>query len=231
VDRPATPTRVLEEDDLSAPVPPGTVCRRKGCGVTFVSDELNRQGNGEGVICCYHSLPPIFREGSKGYLCCKRRVLEFEEFLKIKGCQTGRHCFIPVVNNPTTDEQVECRVDHYQTPHQVHVSVFAKQVDQDRSSVQFEESRIKLDLYLPGNKRFAKTIDLFALIEPNDSTFQYFGTKVELHLKKTDTRSWTVLEKTDRDLGNISLTFGVGGRTGTIGGKKLAIDEANKILS
>ncbi|EEB96943.1 hypothetical protein MPER_03833, partial [Moniliophthora perniciosa FA553] len=41
---------------------------------------------------------PIFREGSKGYLCCKRRVLEFDEFLKIKGCKTGRHVFASKTN-------------------------------------------------------------------------------------------------------------------------------------
>ena len=56
VERPATPA-ILEEDDLSIPVQPGMVCRRKGCGVTFTSDEVNRQGDGEGVICHYHSLP------------------------------------------------------------------------------------------------------------------------------------------------------------------------------
>ena len=31
----------------------------------------------------------------KGYLCCKRRVLEFDEFLKIEGCKKGRHVFVP----------------------------------------------------------------------------------------------------------------------------------------
>ena len=36
----------------------------------------------------------IFHEGSKGYLCCKRRVLEFAEFLKIEGCTTGTHLFV-----------------------------------------------------------------------------------------------------------------------------------------
>lgn len=44
------------------------------------------------------------------------------------------------------DEQVECRVDHYQTPNQVHVSIFAKKVDKDRSSVRFEESSVSLVL-------------------------------------------------------------------------------------
>lgn len=43
----------------------------------------------------------------KGYLCCKRRVLEFEEFLKIEGCKTGRHVFA-LKNQP---EQVS--FDHF----------------------------------------------------------------------------------------------------------------------
>ena len=55
--RPAAPAPVLEEDDLSTPVPVGTVCRRKGCGVAFISDEVNRQGDGEGTVCQYHPLP------------------------------------------------------------------------------------------------------------------------------------------------------------------------------
>lgn len=42
---------------------------------------------------------PIHRDAvltaPKGYLCCKRRVLEFDEFLKIQGCKTGRHVFVP----------------------------------------------------------------------------------------------------------------------------------------
>ncbi len=26
-------------------------------------------------------------------MCCKRRVLDFDDFLKIQGCKTGRHVF------------------------------------------------------------------------------------------------------------------------------------------
>jgi hypothetical protein len=44
-------------------------------------------------------------------------------------------------------------------------------------------------------------------------------TQVEAKLKKSDNRSWTLLEKTDKDLGNVQFTFGVGGRVGTIGAK------------
>ncbi|KII88667.1 hypothetical protein PLICRDRAFT_41870 [Plicaturopsis crispa FD-325 SS-3] len=215
---------VEEEEDLDVTVKPGTTCRHKGCGVAFVSDEINRKGDGEGTVCTYHPAPPIFREGSKGYLCCKRRVLEFDEFLKIKGCKTGRHIFAPKVTEPTTEEFTECRVDHYQTREEVHVSVFAKQADKDKSSVEISDTHVHFNLYLPGSKRFKRTLELFGPVDSAASSFKYFGTKVEVLLKKQDGRSWTVLEKTDKSLGNISLTFGVGGRTGTIGGKEIIIE-------
>ena len=50
---------------------------------------------------------------------------------------------------------------------------------------------------------------------------------MEIRLKKRDGRSWTLLEKTDRDLGPVSFTFGVAGRTGTVGAKDLVLDEQN----
>ncbi|KAN0075270.1 HSP20-like chaperone [Tylopilus felleus] len=216
-----------EEEDLSAAVSPGTQCRHKGCSVTFVSDAENRTGNGEGTVCTYHPAPPIFHEGSKGYLCCKRRVLEFEEFLKIEGCKKSRHVFVPK-QSASESLFADCRVDHYQTPNEVHVSVFAKQADKEKSKVTVEETQVHFDIYLPAQKRFKRTIQLFGPVEPEGSSYKFFGTKVEVILKKLDTRSWTVLEKTTRDLRNISLTFGVGGRTGTIGGKEIILDEQNR---
>jgi hypothetical protein len=126
------------------------------------------------------------------------------------------------------EEEANCRIDHYQTLTEVHVSVFAKQTDKERSSVKFEESQVTFDLYLPAAKRFRRTLQLFGPIDPEASSFKYFGTKVEAHLRKLDTRSWTVLEKTTQALGNINITFGVGGRTGTIGGKDIILDESNK---
>ncbi|KAG1748980.1 chord-domain-containing protein [Suillus paluster] len=216
------------EDDLSVPVTPGTICKRKGCGTAFVSDEVNRIGDGDETICTYHPAAPMFHEGSKGYLCCKRRVLEFDEFLKIEGCKRGRHVFAPKQRTESQAEQfTDCRVDHYQTPKEVHISVFAKQADKEKSTVAIEENQIHVDLYLPGSKRFRRTIILFGPVDPDGSSYKFYNTKVEVVLKKLDTRSWTLLEETTRDLGNISLTFGVGGRTGTIGGKDLVLDEQN----
>lgn len=215
---------VIEEDDLTVTVAPGTQCKRQGCSTRFVSDAENRHGDGPGTVCAYHPRPPIFHEGSKGYLCCKRRVLEFEEFLKIGGCAHGRHLFSPKPNLSTAEEFTDCRIDHYQTPANVNVSVFAKQVDKERSTVIFEPEKIHIDLYLPAGKRFKRSLDLFGAIDPNTSSFRVLGTKVELNLKKSDGRSWTLLEKTAHDLGGFQLTFGVGGRTGTIGGKEIIVD-------
>jgi len=87
--------------------------------------------------------------------------------------------------------------------------------------------QIHLDLYLPGPKRFTRFVQLFGPVDPTASSFTFFGTKVEIRLKKRDGRSWALLEKTDRDLGPVSLTFGVTGRTGTVGAKELVLDEQN----
>jgi len=40
------------------------------------------------------------------------------------------------------EEVVNCRIDHYQTPNTVHVTVFAKQTDKERSIVKIEENEV-----------------------------------------------------------------------------------------
>ncbi|KAI0006060.1 HSP20-like chaperone [Russula compacta] len=223
---PASAKEVEEEDDSEAIVPSGTACKRAGCKVTFVSDDENRTGNGPGTKCIYHPGAPIFHEGSKGYFCCKRRVLEFEEFLKIEGCAEGRHLFVPK-SKGDAEEAVNCRIDHYQTPSTVYVTVFAKQTDKERSIIKIEKNEIHFDLYLPGPRRFTRSVQLFGPVDASASSFTIFRTKVEVKLKKHDGRSWTLLEKTDRDLGPVSFTFGVAGRTGTVGAREFVLDEQN----
>ncbi|KAG8816520.1 hypothetical protein FRC19_011983, partial [Serendipita sp. 401] len=127
-----------------------------------------------------------------------------------------------------TEELVQCRIDHYQTPGQIRATVYAKKCDQDRSTITFESERVHLDLYLPNSKRCKRTLELYGPVNPTESSYTFYGTKVELLLVKQDTRSWNLLEKTNADLAGFQLTFGVGGRTGTVGGKELVLDEGNK---
>jgi len=226
---PAPAPIVEEEDDLSVPVSAGTTCKRNGCKAEFVSDEVNRLGDGEGTVCTYHPAGPIFHEGSKGYLCCKPKVLEFEEFLKIEGCKKGRHLFAPKKIDQLVETMANCRIDHYQTLDSVHIDVFAKKADQSLSKVQFDEEQVHLDLSLPDMKRFTRSLNLYGPIIPDKSQVTIKGTKVELVLKKKDNRSWNMLEQTDKEVATPSLTFGVGGRTGTIGGRNLVLDSNNKL--
>ena len=110
----SAPSAVLleEQDPVDAVVPEGTKCKRAACGCAYTMDMERTDSE-----CLYHPLPAIFHEGSKGYACCKRRVLEFDEFLKIEGCKKGRHLF---VGQPKAGvEMVTCRSDMYQTPTQV----------------------------------------------------------------------------------------------------------------
>jgi hypothetical protein len=77
-------------------------CRRKGCGETF------KGGDREGEKCVHHPGVPIFHEGSKGYSCCKRRVLEFDQFMTMEGCKTkDRHLFVGKAKKEGEEEKVE----------------------------------------------------------------------------------------------------------------------------
>ncbi|TXT12889.1 hypothetical protein VHUM_01290 [Vanrija humicola] len=228
-DTPEPEVKEDEQDDLSLPVPAGAKCKRLGCGAEWEGEAVSR-GDGEKAVCRYHPQAPVFHEGSKGYLCCKPRVLEFAQFLAIPGCKEGKHLFVGQKKG-AEEEIVPVRIDHYQTPLEVHVSVFAKQADKEKSKVTFTPQTIELDLHLPNNKRVLRTVTLYGAIVPEKSTYRILGTKVDILLIKPAVASWPLLELpppgTELPPG-YALTFGVSGRTGTVGGKEvvLSVEEA-----
>lgn len=145
---------VEEEDDESVSVTEGTTCKRRGCGHVFKDQEISR---GPDAKCRYHPGAPIFHEGSKGWSCCSRKVLDFDEFLKIEGCKEGRHVFVSKSNNG--EEMVDCRTDWYQTQTNVIFSIFAK--NKEDTQVKFNENSIDIDIKMKGNKRYKKNFPLF----------------------------------------------------------------------
>ena len=79
-----------EDDDPALSIPAGKACRRRGCGATY-----DTAGDRAGEKCVHHPGVPVFHEGSKGYSCCKRRVMEFDQFMKLEGCkEKTRHLFV-----------------------------------------------------------------------------------------------------------------------------------------
>lgn len=212
-----------EDDEPSLDIPDGKECRRKGCHATYKKG----QTRSDEEQCVHHPGFPIFHEGSKGYSCCKRRVLEFDQFMKLEGCKTSpRHLFIGSGQDKKKgggssgqtqsggEELLETvRHDFYQTPTTVIASFFLKKIDKDAAAVGFEEKGLVLDLITSdaAPKRYKTTVPLFGTIDTAKSTFKILGTKLEVSLCKADGASWPVLRSDERTTGEI-LQIGRAGR-------------------
>ncbi|KAI8971605.1 chord-domain-containing protein [Mycotypha africana] len=207
-------SEITEEDDESLPVPDGTVCKRRGCGCVWKGCDVSR-GEGAEAVCHYHSGTPVFHEGSKGWSCCSRKVLDFDDFLKIPGCKEGKHLFLGASNKG--EEMVDCRTDWYQTQSSAILSIFAK--NKENTKVEFKEQSVDIDITMKGNKRYKKTIPLFMPIDISASKYEVLSTKIEINLKKTNGISWASLEPN----ANVKTwtTFGVTGGGGTVGGTEM----------
>ncbi|KAI1348199.1 HSP20-like chaperone [Xylaria sp. FL0043] len=207
-----------EDDDPQLEIPDGKPCRRKGCHATYKKG----QQRSDNENCVHHPGAPIFHEGSKGYSCCKRRVLEFDQFMKIEGCKTSpRHLFIGSGQDKTKknrqgagEELLDTvRHDFYQTPTTVIASFFLKKIDSTKATVEFHPTTLELDLPTnePTPKRYKASVPLFGEIDTQKSTFKILGTKLEVSLYKADGASWPVLRSDDHRTGEI-LQVGRAGR-------------------
>ncbi|KAF2085184.1 CORD and CS domain-containing protein [Saccharata proteae CBS 121410] len=192
-----------ESDDPSLPIQPGQSCRRRGCGGSYVPDKSR-----EDEKCVHHPGVAIFHEGSKGWSCCKRRVLEFDQFMKIEGCKTrDRHLFVGKGKKGEEEKLETVRHDFYQTPTQVIASLFLKKIEKDASTVEFSSpTTIALDLKTSDKKRYKTEMPLSAPIDTDKSSFKVMGTKLELTLAKADGTSWAVLRADDPRTGEIIQT-------------------------
>ena len=52
--------------------------------------------------------------------------------------------------------------------------------------------QIHIDLYLPGGKRFNRSLDLFSEIDPDTSSFKVLGTKVWVYPQSFHSRSFVI---------------------------------------
>ncbi|KAK5074295.1 hypothetical protein LTR64_006560 [Lithohypha guttulata] len=203
--KPSTPDPRLEEDsdDPDTPVPPNTTCKRRSCGKNSADTRRDTE-------CTYHPGIPIFHEGSKGWTCCKRRVLEFDEFMKIEGCKTRTgHCFLGKRGKKTDgsaseEELQDVRNDFYQTGNTLIVSFYLKKIDKERAKVEFlgDGSGVELDLPTSDGKRFRRKVETWKELVPEKCEKKILGTKLEMVLfKKEGGVGWPVLTKGERTTG------------------------------
>ncbi|KAI9032308.1 hypothetical protein DFJ74DRAFT_654035 [Hyaloraphidium curvatum] len=214
-----------KEEDLNDPpdaeIPSGAKCKRRGCGKEYAGPESRAEE------CQFHPGVAIFHEGSKGYLCCTRRVLEFDQFLKLPGCKKGLHRFLdaatPEAAEVVAKQQVQVRHDFYQTQTTVIITFYAKNVDKEASKVTFQDQRLSVNLVFKDGKAFDFDTPLTQPIRPGESTFTVFGTKVEVILRKANGISWPSIEPNNKVTS--WTTFGVAGRHGSIGSTEMVLGQ------
>ncbi|KAJ3260347.1 hypothetical protein HK103_000982 [Boothiomyces macroporosus] len=218
------PVKIPEEelhDAKDAVIEAGQKCKRPSCGKPYHNESTREEE------CVYHSGAPVFHEGSKGiqdlnagWSCCSRKVLEFDEFLKIKGCRKGKHRFTSG-SSESGPVVVDCKRDWYQTPDKVNVSVFAKKVNKDESKVAFADQRLAVDIKFVDGSIHKFHTDLFQPIIPDQCSYEILSTKIEIILKKANGISWAVLEQKE----NVTswTTFGISGGVGSVGSKEALI--------
>lgn len=190
-----------ESDAEDAIVPDNATCKRRGCGSTYKQGQTRSEEQ-----CVHHPGQALFHEGSKGWTCCKRRVLEFDEFMRIPGCTTkNRHCFVGKKKDEQAEEALaEVRNDFYQTATTVIASLYLKKIDKEISTVEFkDQNTVVLDLRTADKKRYQTSMATFGTIDPDKSSFKIMGTKLELTLVKADGLGWPVLRADDRHTGEI----------------------------
>ncbi|KAJ2822502.1 hypothetical protein GGI24_003928 [Coemansia furcata] len=180
----------IDEDPEGVAIVQGATCKRNGCQTAYASESVSHAPE----QCRFHPGMALFHEGNKGWTCCKPRATDFDEFMHIKGCTLGRHLFVGT--KPEKKVQADkCRRDFYQMGSSVIVSIYAKKIDRKASSVGFTPNTIKLHLVHGDGKVYDDEIVLNASIVPEDSSFEYLSTKVEIKLAKSSPAAWTVLER------------------------------------
>ncbi|KAL9597282.1 MAG: hypothetical protein Q9219_005263 [cf. Caloplaca sp. 3 TL-2023] len=181
-----------ESDDPSLDIPVNKNCRRRGCNAVYAGNTTPSSRMEE--ECIFHPGQPLFHEGSKGWTCCKRRVLEFDEFMKIEGCKRKkRHMF---VGSKKMDAKEEALMT---TPTLVIASLYIKNIDKERAKIEFSSpAEVDVDLPTMEMKRYKTTMPLYGQIDTTKSTSKIMGTKLELTLFKLDGASWPTLRSDEQ---------------------------------
>eukprot|EP01135_Chromosphaera_perkinsii_P000234 Nk52_evm3s62 gene=Nk52_evmTU3s62 len=179
-----------DEEDIKE----GTTCRNNACGKSY-SQQLMK----DCPVCKYHPGGPVFHETAKFWSCCKKKVFDFDDFLKLPGCTEGTHKWSDDEKNGEKGSSselkpVECRIDWYQTETCVNVSIFAKKCNPSAAKVKLSGKKLDVYLELNGDSVCSIQKGLFGEVDQANSTAELLGTKLELSLKKLRAQAWSKLE-------------------------------------
>lgn len=175
-----------KSESTTQEVPIGTSCKNSTCKTEYKGEETNL------TKCTYHPGTAVFHEGMKFWSCCQRKTSDFDNFLNQEGCTIGKHLWFKV-----NTQAVTCRHDFHQAGSNFAIlTVYAKNSVPDKTTIKANKVKLDIDVtFEGGNKTFQKSFDLFGVIHVDESKVEFYGTKVEIKLKKADVVSWPKLEQ------------------------------------
>lgn len=166
----------------------GTQCLNSGCGrkYTGCSDDL--------LSCSYHPGNPVFHEGYKYWSCCRKKTIDFDEFLKQIGCETGRHRWTLSQNEIAAASA--CSLDYFQSGSSVSINIFAKFIWYQECLVCANKTQLKISL-LYGEKKLRQDmkLNLYDEIDVSRTSVQVTPYKMIINCQKMAEYTWPHLER------------------------------------
>jgi len=165
-----------------APPKLGTKCKHAGCNRKYEGPES------EGARCIYHPGNPVFHEGEKYWSCCRKRTIDFAEFLSTPGCARGR-CTFKEAKESQLGRQMP-RYDMMESGTQACMTIYARKVDPKSIKVVTSARRLKIQFLYDVNVPYDVEVDLAGEVVPQGSSVEVTAPIMEVRLKKGDGTYW-----------------------------------------
>lgn len=97
--------------------------------------------------------------------------------------------------------KIKIRDDWYQSNDNVTITIYAKNVKEDRFQIQFQKRSVAVTFPSSASSEYSYNLDpLYSEIDTEQSSYKLYGTKVEIYLVKKTTTKWPTLESTGDDI-------------------------------
>eukprot|EP00921_Rhytidocystis_pertsovi_P020710 GHVQ01033033.1.p1 GENE.GHVQ01033033.1~~GHVQ01033033.1.p1 ORF type:complete len:184 (+),score=20.54 GHVQ01033033.1:249-800(+) len=120
----------------TAPSPPDEVvkkCKRHGCHREYTEKE------NQSKACKHHPGWPMFHDVAKRWTCCGAATYDWDDFMKLPGCQTGQHSDVAPVK-PTPPVQ---QITPAPCPTKVQSITEFNRTEDSKKCIEQEDSRAK----------------------------------------------------------------------------------------
>lgn len=94
--------------------------------------------------------------------------------------------------------KIKIRDDWYQSSNEVIITIFAKNIKEDQLKIDFSSSSVSISFPSGDNSEYNYNLDpLFGKIDPQESKYKVYGTKLEISLRKEQPIKWSSLEQSE----------------------------------